>query len=374
VTECNVNPGDDMSSVPDCDKDSKYLHAATVLTFLVGSSEIVLSIISAGEAVARLLSVPVTKAYCSACAFYIATSQIKNFLEVSIRTTNSPLSLFGAWGDMIDNIKDSNMYSLSFGLVSIAIMLVSKYFSPRFPIELVVVILGIMLCWGLHYEDEMSVVGEFYGLPDFAIPKIDVFAAELFPHSIVVTLITYIISISIVKNFSMKHNYPVKGNSHLFALGVANVFGSFFQCYPASGSLSRSVALEAAGARTNVSSLFTALLLLLTLLCLTSLFRDLPKSILASIIFVALKNMFLRVRIGFDLVISKKQYYDAVVWWITFVATLLVGMQYGVLIGMGSSILSLFIQLRSHNALDRTLRGLWKEICMLLLFLFLPNS
>ena len=95
----------------------------------------------------------------------------------------------------------------------------------------------------------------------------------------------------------MKHNYPVRGNQHLFALGVANVFGSFFKCYPASGSLSRSVALEDAGARTNVSSLVTASILLFTLLCLTSLFQDLPKSILAAIIFVALKNMFLRVRV-----------------------------------------------------------------------------
>ena len=255
------------------------------------------------------------------------------------------------------------MHSLAFGLVSIVIMLVSKYFSPRFPIELVVVILGITLCWGLHYDDDMEVVGEFDGLPTFEVPKIQDFAAELFPHSIIVTLITYIISISIVKNFSMKHNYPVCGNQHLFALGVANVFGSFFKCYPASGSLSRSVALEDAGARTNVSSLVTASILLFTLLCLTSLFQDLPKSILAAIIFVALKNMFLRVRVGFDLVFTKRQYYDASVWWITFVATLLVSMQWGVLIGMGASILALFIQLRAKNAFDRTMRRIFKEMC-----------
>ena len=83
------------------------------------------------------------------------------------------------------------MHSLAFGLVSIVIMLVSKYFSPRFPIELVVVILGITLCWGLHYDDDMEVVGEFDGLPTFEVPKIQDFAEELFPHSIIVTLITY---------------------------------------------------------------------------------------------------------------------------------------------------------------------------------------
>ena len=66
VTDCNLTPGDD-EYLPDCDEDTKYLHAATVLTFLVGGTELFLSLLSAGEAVARVLSVPVTKAYCSAC-------------------------------------------------------------------------------------------------------------------------------------------------------------------------------------------------------------------------------------------------------------------------------------------------------------------
>ena len=73
--------------------------------------------------------------------------------------------------------------------------------------------------------------------------------------------------------------------------------------------------------------------------------------------------MFLRVRVGFDLVFTKRQYYDASVWWITFVATLLVSMQLGVLIGMGASMLALFIQLRAKNALDRTMRRILKEMC-----------
>ena len=66
VTDCNLTPGD-SEYLPDCDEDTKYLHAATVLSFLVGATELFLSLLSAGEAVARVLSVPVTKAYCSAC-------------------------------------------------------------------------------------------------------------------------------------------------------------------------------------------------------------------------------------------------------------------------------------------------------------------
>lgn len=191
ITKCNLNE-DANPDLPNCDEDKRYLQATVVLTFIVGAIEILLSILSAGEAVARVLSAPVTKAYCSACAFYIATSQIKNFLEVTIRSTNSPLALFGAWGDMIVNIEDSNLYSLTFGVVAIVIMLAVKYVRPRFPIELIVVVLGILLCWGLEFEDDMDIVGKFDGLPNFAIPKLDRYISDLLPHSVVVMLITYV--------------------------------------------------------------------------------------------------------------------------------------------------------------------------------------
>lgn len=360
VADCDVTPTTSPDR-PNCEDDTHYLQAATVLTFLVAVTQLFLSVLGVGEFVSCVLSVPVTKAYCSACAFYIATSQIKNFLEINVRSTNKTLALFGAWRDLVVNAEHSNMYSLVFGSVAVVVMLVSKKISPLFPIELFVVVSGILFCYGLGYQHNMSIVGKFSGLPDFAIPEIGKYGLELFPHSLLVTLITYIISISIVKNFSIKHKYEVRGNQHLFALGVANLFGSFFHSYPASGSLSRSVALESAGGQTTVSSFITATLLLVTLLWLTSLFRDLPKSILAAIIFVALKNLFFRCKIGFDLW-RARHHHDAVVWFSTFFGTLVIGMQYGVLVGMGMSILMLTIQLHSHSAFARTTRAMCAEM------------
>lgn len=345
---------------PNCEDDPDYLHAAIVLTFLVAGTQLFLSLIGAGEAISRVLSSPVTKAYCSACAFYIATSQIKNFLEISVRSTNSPLALFGAWYDTISRLHGANLYALTFGVSAVVIMLAAKYVRPKFPCELVVVIAGILFCYGLKYEDKLNIVGEFSGMPEFELPNIGKYGAELFGHSLLVTILTYIISISIVKNFAMKHNYAVRGNGHLFALGVANLIGAFFKCYPASGSLSRSVALEEAGGKTTVSSVISALLLLMTLGFMTSLFRNLPKSILAAIIFVALKNLFIRLRVGIDLWFLHQRY-DFAVWWITLVGTMLVGMQYGVLVGMAASVAALGIQLRVHGATTRTISALYRS-------------
>ena len=90
VTDCNVNP-DESPSLPNCDEDTKYLHAVTVLTFLVGTIELVLSFLSAGEAVARILSVPVTKAYCSACgtSSWFLSPCINTRTRIYIHTTIS---------------------------------------------------------------------------------------------------------------------------------------------------------------------------------------------------------------------------------------------------------------------------------------------
>eukprot|EP00939_MAST-03C_sp_MAST-3C-sp1_P000070 g70.t1 len=360
VVDCKLSPNNDPLPL-NCDEDPDYLHACVVLTFFIAVTEIFLSILGIGEGVSRMLSSPVTKAYCSGCAFYIATSQIKNFLEISVRSTNGPLALFGAWYDTASRLHGANVHALMFGISAVLVMLASKYVSPKFPCELVVVIAGILLTWGLHYEDKMHVVGDFSGMPEFEFPDLKKYGGELFGHSLIVTILTYIISISIVKNFAMKHNYAVEGNGHLFALGVANLIGAFFKCYPASGSLSRSVALEEAGGRTNLSSIVTISLLLMTLGFMTTLFKDLPKAVLAAIIFVALKNLFARLRVGFYDLWTLRQRHDFVVWWVTMIGTLITGMQYGVLIGMFASVAVLFVRLHSHSAIGRTFSDLYRS-------------
>lgn len=332
-----------------------------VLAMLVGLVEVTLAVVGLGEAISRILSAPVTKGYCSACAFYIATSQIKNLLEITVRSTHSPLNLFGAWYDMFDRIDKTNKYSVIFGFAAMAIMLSSKFLIPRAPCELAVVVLAILLTWGLDLTDKMKIVGHIDdGLPGFHFPKLDKWGVDLFGRAILIAILTYIISISIVKNFAMKHSYPVRGNGHLLALGAANIFGSMFTCYPASGSLSLSFVLEASDGQTTMSSLVPIVLLILTLLFFTSLFKDLPKAVLAAIIFVALKNLFKRLNEGY-LLWRRNQRADSIVWFATFCGTLVLGMQLGICVGMGSSAFILLFMLHRHGAVKRTASGVAEE-------------
>ena len=78
------------------------------------------------------------------------------------------------------------------------------------------------------------------GVPKFALPHYTSgLVLKLLQGTVVLAIISYIISISMAKIFANKNGYKVDDNQELLALGAANIFGSAFGAYPASGSLSR---------------------------------------------------------------------------------------------------------------------------------------
>lgn len=77
--------------------------------------------------------------------------------------------------------------------------------------------------------------------------------------------------------FAKKLNYDIDFNQELLAMGSANVFGSFFSCFPISASLSRSTLQESVGGRTQVASLISCLILTSVLLLIGPFFEVLPK-------------------------------------------------------------------------------------------------
>jgi SulP family sulfate permease len=139
-------------------------------------------------------------------------------------------------------------------------------------------------------------------------------------------------SISISKAIQARHrNYEVKANKELIALGLSNMIGSLFSTFPVSGGFSRTAVNDQAGAKTNMSSIFSALLIGLTLIFLTPLFFYLPKVVLAVIIIVAVSGL-VDVRLGLHLwKISKRDFFMMN---ITFYTTLIFGVQAGIATGV----------------------------------------
>ncbi|MCC7277038.1 MAG: sodium-independent anion transporter, partial [Chromatiaceae bacterium] len=126
------------------------------------------------------------------------------------------------------------------------------------------------------------------GVPELALPSLSLDAiGSLLTAAIVISLVGFMEAISIAKALATKAKQKVDPNQELIGQGLANILGGFSQAFPASGSFSRSAVNFDAGARSGLSSVFTALFVLITLLFLTPLLYHLPQAVLAAIIIMA---------------------------------------------------------------------------------------
>jgi len=176
------------------------------------------------------------------------------------------------------------------------------------------------------------------GLPSISVPKISwSLIGSLLSAAIVISLVGFMESISIAKAMAAKTKQRIDPNQELMGQGLANLVGAFSQSYPVSGSFSRSAVNLNAGALTGLSSVFTGLFVLLTLLFLTPLLYHLPQAVLAAVIIMAVIGL-----INFGAVKQAWQAsrHDGIAAVVTFVVTLAVAPQLdtGILIGAGLAI------------------------------------
>lgn len=304
---------------------------AISIALLAGVMQLLLGLFRLGVLVS-FLSNPVIAGFASAAAFIIAFSQLRNMLGIPLPRSGSIFALAEAAGQRIGELHG---LTLAISLGSFLLILVLKRISKAVPGALVVVVLGTLLAFGFQLDQAgVAIIGEVpKGLPDFYWPDVSWARLEaIWPHAATICIISFIESIAIAKTMGKKSKSPhVDPNQELIALGVTKLGGAFFQAFPTSGSFSRSAIQTEAGAKTGMSSILAALLLVLTLLFLTPLFYYLPKAVLAAIILAS--------------VISLVDYKEARRLWSadrrdfwtmasTFLATLALGIQAGVLIGV----------------------------------------
>jgi SulP family sulfate permease len=151
-------------------------------------------------------------------------------------------------------------------------------------------------------------------------------------------MVGYLEIISIGKSLEAKQDvYRIRPNQELIALGLSNMVGSFFKAYPSTSSFSRSAINQESGAKTGMAALISVVMVMLTLLFLTPLFYHLPKTVLAAIIIVAVFGLVNFKEAAF---LWKANNLDFWLMMATFLATLLLGIEYGIMVGV---ILSLIV-------------------------------
>ena len=193
---------------------------------------------------------------------------------------------------------------------------------------------------GLRFQGGGEVVGRIpAGLPEIKSPPLDLGTiASLLATALVISIVGFMEAISIAKAIAARTRQRIDPNQELIGQGLANLVGSVTQCFPASGSFSRSAVNFQAGARSGLSSVVTAAIVMLTLLFLTPLLYHLPQAVLAAVIMLAGISLihFSAIRHAW-----KVQRHDGVAAVLTFVAALALAphLDIAILAGAGVSIL-----------------------------------
>jgi len=216
----------------------------------------------------------------------------------------------------------------------------------------VVVVVSILLVFGLNLTAQgVKIVGEVpSGLPSFSMPDFSFATLEsLLPIALAIALVSFMESIAVAKAIQSKHkNYKVVPNQELIGLGLANIGGSFLQSYPVTGGFSRTAVNDQSGAKTGMAAIISGILILLTLLFLTPLFYYLPKAVLASVIMVAVFGL-IDIKEATHLWHANRS--DFWMLAITFMATLALGIEQGIGIGVILSLaMIIFRTTRPHVA------------------------
>ena len=326
----------------------RYVALAILLAALVGLMQIAMGVAQLGF-VANLLSRPVIAGVTTAAAFIIGLSQLGNLLGIDLARSQFVYVL--AW-EAIQRAVETNGPSVAIGLASMAVLVGLPRWKPRWPEALIVVIIATTATWGFGWTDMgVAVVGGIpSGLPGLGVPELqwgDM--TNLLSTALTLALVQFMNVVSLGRVFAARHGYSIDANRELVGMGAANLCGSFFQAIPSSGSFSRSAVNDQAGARTPLSNVVVAGIIALTLLFLTPLFYYLPMPTLAAIIIVA----------GFSLIdvdelrrLFEAKERDGVIALVTAACTLFVGIQEGILLGIGTSMVAVLYRISRPNVAE----------------------
>src|SRR6476620_11199732 len=197
-------------------------------------------------------------------------------------------------GVFFGHIKETHSASLIFGCSALALLILGKKFLPHKPVALFVVIAGIVVATLLDVGTRgVKLLGEVpRGLPIPTLPVVPWHeVTDLLPLALACFLLGAVETAAIGRMFAAKHGYRFESNQEFLAIAGANLAAGFTHALPISGGTSQSLVNESSGARTPLSGLFAAILVLVVALFFTDLLRNLPQPVLAAVVLMAVASL-----------------------------------------------------------------------------------
>ncbi len=261
-----------------------------LMALLSGLFQVGLGIARMGVLI-NFLSYPVLRGFINAAAIIIALAQLPAMLGLKLEhSTHFMMDVL----HVVENASNSHLPSLAFGLGSLVFLILMKKLAPKLPGVLLVVMITTYFSYLTGFEAKGgTVVGEIpQGLPSFSLPPFDWNASmHMLPAAFVIAIISFMEAMSSSKIIAIKTRTRWDENQELVGQGLAKIAAAFSTGMPVSGSFSRSALNLATGAKTGLASVFSAVLVLITLLFFTPLMYHLPKPVLAAIIMMAVGSL-----------------------------------------------------------------------------------
>ncbi|UTW06131.1 SulP family inorganic anion transporter [Pseudomonas benzenivorans] len=348
---------------------AEYLGAAMLLALLSALLLFGMALLRLGF-LANFLSHPVISGFISASGLLIAVGQLKHILGVPATGQALP-ELLAA---LFEGLPATHLPTLLIGAGSLLFLwwvrahlkssLTGLGVAPALAGNLakagpaLAILVAVLLVGALQLEQAgVAVVGTIpQGLPTLALPPLDfTLMQQLLPAAALISLIGFVESVSVAQTLAAKRRQRIAPDRELLGLGAANLAAAVSAGMPVTGGFARSVVNFEAGAQTPMAGALTAVGIALGALLLTPWLHDLPQAVLAAAIIVAVLGL---VDLGALRQTWRYSRQDGAAQAVTLAGVLLLGVEVGILLGVGLSLLLfLWRTSRPHMAVVGQLPG-----------------
>ena len=323
---------------------SDYVIYALTLTFMVGVIELAMGLARLG-ALVNFISHSVVVGFTAGAAVLIIVSQLGEFFGVQMpRGSHLPETLTYFFG----HLGDIQPYATAIALTTLVAGIYFRRRLRRIPYMILAMIVGSVVAFlisRLLYvggpAPGIREVGALPAtLPPLSSPQLDLtMVKELAPVALAVTLFALTEAMSIARALAARRGDLVDGNQEFIGQGLSNIAGSFFSSYVSTGSFNRSGVNWEVGAKTPLAAAIAGVILMVVVLFVAPMLAHLPKAAMAGILFLVGYGI-----IDFTHIVSilRASRSDSIVLCGTFVATLLLSLDFAIMLGV---LLSLVIYL-----------------------------
>ena len=321
--------------------EKRAVALASMLAIMVGAIMILAAVARLGF-IADLISKPTMIGYMNGLALTILVGQLPKLFGFKVNANGFAGGLTGFAKGLVNG--EAVAAAAAVGIAGIVLILVLQRWFPKFPAVLIMVVLSIaatsVFDLAVHGVSLVGLLPE--GFPPLTIPHVGVAdAGSLAAGAVGIAMVSLADTISTSSAFAARTGQEVDGSQEMTGIGAANLAAGFFQGFPVSTSASRTAVAERSGAKTQLTGITGAALIILMIVLVPGLFRNLPQPALAAVVITASLSL---TDVPAVVRLWRQRKAECLLSAAAFLGVVLLGVLAGIAVAVGLSILNIFRQ------------------------------